>query len=92
MSKIAEDYKSKGLVVLAVNAWNEEKGTIAKFAAEKGLKQRILLNGQKASLKFKVNSLPTTLWIGRDGMIKDAEIGFDSEDSLRKKTEAIISE
>jgi len=65
------------LVILAVNATSQDTYTgIAPFIEDYGLTFPILLdsNGEVGSL-YQVRSLPTTIFIGRDGIIQKIVIG-----------------
>jgi peroxiredoxin len=70
-------FQGQGLVVLAVNATNQDTYTgIAPFIDEYGLTFPVLLdsNGEAGSL-YQVRSLPTTIFIGRDGTIQKIIVG-----------------
>ncbi len=87
---MAERYAEDGLLVLAVNAWDEPKKKVAKFVADKKLKHRVLLSGGKVSREYGVRGIPTTFWINRQGVIVDAELGFHGAASIEKKTEHLV--
>lgn len=77
-----EKYGSQGLAVLAVNAWDESKPQVEKFAREKKLTHRILLDGGSvARSKYEVVALPTTFWIHKDGTIVRQLSGGNGDDT-----------
>lgn len=70
-------FHEQGLVILAVNATNQDTyAGIAPFIEEYGLTFPILLDssGEAGSL-YQVRSLPTTIFIGRDGVIRKIVVG-----------------
>ena len=70
MSKWQEQYEDDGLVVLAVNAYDEPKEVVGKFAKEKNLRQKFLLmGGDVAREKYGVLAYPTACFIDRSGVI-----------------------
>lgn len=81
ISQLAEKYKDAGLVVLAVNAWDEDKDVITQFVNDYKLRQRVLLNG-KETFKgpYGQKSIPVTLWLDRSGRIVRTHIDFSETD------------
>ena len=77
LSKITETYASQGLVVLAPNAWDEEKGLLKRYVKKENLKQRVLLNAGEVFSAYGAKSVPTVLFIDKSGVVVDVEIGFD---------------
>lgn len=92
MSRLAEEYIDDGLVVLAVNAWDEEEEEIRRFVQENKLKHRILLNGRDVAYGlYHVPGIPTALWINRHGVVVDTEVGFDGPELLEEKIKRLLS-
>lgn len=90
MSKLAEEFKSDGLAVLAVNAWDEDKGTVSQYAKDTKLKQTFLLEGSGVKDAYGVGPIPTVFWIDRAGKVVDIEIGFESAAALRDRTVSLV--
>jgi peroxiredoxin len=91
LSELAERYAGEGLVVLAVNAWDEDEPAVRRFANDHGLKQRILLYGQEVGELYGLNgSVPAVTWIDRHGRIVDFEGGFSGKRSLVRRTNALL--
>ncbi len=79
------------MVVLAVNAWNEPKKTLARFVRKGKLKQIVLLEGRNVAKKdYGVTAVPTTLWIDRDGVVIHTQIDFDGPEELNELTKQLI--
>ncbi len=77
IQEMQDAFREQGLVILAVNATSQDTYTgIAPFIEDYGLTFPILLdsNGEVGSL-YQVRSLPTTIFIGRDGIIQKIVIG-----------------
>ena len=78
MSRITEQYKKDGLVVLAVNAWDESQDEIAKYVNEHKLQQRILLNGRDVKENvYGMKGIPMLFWINRAGIVVNAQLDYD---------------
>ncbi len=91
LSKWQEQYEDDGLVVLAVNGYDEPKEVVRKFAKEKNLKQKFLvMGGEVAREKYGVRAYPTSYFIDRSGVIADQHESFDP--SWVPAQEAIVQE
>lgn len=91
MSRLAEEHADEGLVVLAINAWDEDEAILRRFARKENLKQRILLNGNAVYREYGKPGLPFTVWIKPDGSVHDVELGFDDAKPLEAKTKELLS-
>ena len=89
---MAQKYAKDGLIVLAVNHWDEDKETLTKFVADNKLQQRILLNGNSVGKElYEVAGIPTSFWINRAGVIVDSHVDFDGPEVLDQKTRKLIA-
>lgn len=95
MQRVYRDFKAQGLEILAVNATNQDSATdAAAFADDKHLTFPILLDTSgSVSAAYQVHSLPTTFFVGRDGIIQEIVIGGPmSETLLRTRVENLLEE
>ena len=93
MQRLYEEYKDDGLVILGVNSTVQDSVAAARsFAAEFGLTFPILLDLEGiATQLYEVRALPSSFFIGRDGMIREVVIGGPmSEALLRTRVEKIL--
>ena len=85
----SQEWSDTGLVILAVNI-GESKATAAEFMAENNLSFPVLLDtSQDVAREYNIRNIPATLFIDRDGMIKDIKVGailgkVDWEERLSK--------
>ena len=78
--------------MLAVNQWDEDKDTLASFAKDLKLHQRILLNGSSVGRGlYGVGGVPASFWIDRSGVVVDSHVDFDGPELLDRKTKKLIS-
>lgn len=93
IEKIYNEYKDEGFIVLAVNmTYQDTPGKILPFIEEQGLTFPILLDetGDMAD-DYQLRSLPSSYFIGRDGIINEVVIGGPmSEALLRTRVEKIL--
>ena len=73
--------------MLGVNAWDEPKEEVSRFAKEHQLQQKILLDGSSVKALYGVTSIPAVFWIDREGIIRDLEVGFGGPDELKNRTQ-----
>jgi peroxiredoxin len=84
-----DEYGDKGLVVLGVNQ-AEDKATVHAFLNERKLTFPVVLDSQyEASQLYQVNSLPTTFFIDRDGVIREIVIGQMNAALLKQQIRSI---
>ncbi|HEY9152721.1 MAG TPA: TlpA disulfide reductase family protein [Anaerolineales bacterium] len=93
IEKVYQEYQDQGLVVLGVDSTVQDDPTaIAPFVKQYGITFPILLdvNGEASSL-YELRSLPTSFFIGRDGVIQDIVVGGPMSEALvRTDIEAIL--
>ena len=93
IEKVYNEYKDEGFVVLAVNmTYQDTPGKILPFIEEQGLTFPILLDetGEMAD-DYQLRSLPSSYFIGRDGIINEVVIGGPmAEALLRTRVERIL--
>lgn len=93
IEKIYTEYKDEGFVVLAVNmTYQDTFSNIAPFIDEYGLTFPILLDETgSAGAAYQLRSLPSSFFIGRDGIISEVVIGGPmAEALLRTRVEEIL--
>ena len=82
-------YESGGLVVLGVNQ-AEDRATVQAFLDERNLSFPVVLDSQyEASQLYQVNSLPTTFFIDRDGIIREIVVGQMNAALLKQQVRSI---
>jgi peroxiredoxin len=93
IEKVYQEYKEEDFTVLAVNMTNQDTfSAIQPFVREQGLTFPILLdeNGKVANA-YQMQSLPSSYFIRRDGIINEVVIGGPmSEALLRTRIEDIL--
>ena len=80
-------------MVLAVNAWDEEKEILKQFVEQNKLHQRFLLNGGETSDRYGIpnRSVPAVLWIDRSGVVVDIDRGASDVKTLENNTKKLVS-
>jgi peroxiredoxin len=93
IEKVYNEYKDQGFVVLAVNMTYQDNALdIMPFVNEQGLTFPILLDETGDMAKaYQLRSLPSSYFIGRDGIIIEVVIGGPmAEALLRTRVEEIL--
>lgn len=88
MKALVERYAAKGLVVLGLNA-EEDEAKEAKFARAKEIRYPILLGAKDLLETYGVPGFPTNVLVDREGILRDRQIGF-SEKHLVGKLESLL--
>lgn len=91
MNKLYEEYKNKGVEIIAVNI-GESKVVVDDFANRYKLKFPILIDTKsEVSNVYNVGNLPVTYLIDKDGKIVGSQLGeMKSEKMVRKLLDKII--
>ena len=82
LSRVAERYKDRGLVVVGVNT-SDKPGLASVFATKKQLRYPIVFdNDGEAGHAYAVESLPTLVIVGKDGTVRAVRSGIVDENAL----------
>ncbi len=97
LSELYEKYRGLGLEIVALSfeeaAQLQDPARLKAYAARYGIGYPMLLAGLPDQLTEKVpqienlNSFPTTIFLGRDGLVREVHAGFPSKASGRFYTE-----
>ena len=91
LSKIQKQFRSKDVVVLAINADNDGRGRIREFVAENDLQQRMLLRGDGVGFQqYHLKAMPSVYFIDRSGKVVDREVGFRNQSQIEKTLEKVL--
>ena len=76
MNKIEAEYKEQGFSVISVNL-DANKSLATKFLREMPASFRVIYDPKgKIAKHFKIQGMPSSMLIGRDGKIKSRHTGF----------------
>ncbi len=76
MRNLSEEYKDRGVVVLAVNNGDTLEKIKEFFEKEKFTFRPVRQKAREISDAYKVSAYPTNCLIGPDGKIAEAVLGF----------------
>ncbi len=91
--KVYKQYANQGFTILAVNASSQDSLADAQaFVQANGLTFPILMDTQgRVSQLYDLRSLPTSFFIGRDGVIREVVVGGPmSEAGLKIRVEQLL--
>ncbi|MCY2954600.1 MAG: TlpA disulfide reductase family protein [Planctomycetota bacterium] len=84
-----EDLAKNGLKVLAVNAL-EKQDKVEEFVKQNSYSFTIPMDASGDTMKeYRVQGIPTTVIVGRDGNIKNVFVGYGGEESGKQLDKAI---
>ena len=84
LQKLADEKKDAGLVVLAIN-WQESADDARAYFASRGLTLPVLLDRGGVYDQYKLQGLPDSFFIDRDGVIATLQYGEVSEKKARER-------
>ncbi|MDE0300921.1 MAG: TlpA disulfide reductase family protein [Candidatus Poribacteria bacterium] len=89
LENLSKKYKDRGLVVLGVN--NESDHQAVRDFAKAQISYTVLLDGHLPFLDYNVGGIPCTYYIDKDGIIRDRDVGFNSEGAMERKINNLFS-
>lgn len=88
--RLYEVHKDEGLVVLEVNV-SESEEAVAAFVQELGMTMPVIMDARSEVLDaYKSQSLPTSIFIDRQGMIQVRWLGFLTPDLMEAHVRKIL--
>jgi len=82
LEKIHQEYKDKGLVMLAIDA-GEDRDTVEAFLKKNAMPYPVVLGGESEILSaFQVTAYPTFVLI-KGGKVASHQVGYSGEAALR---------
>jgi len=93
LQKLAQEYASQGLVVLTVNATDQDDvAKVQEMVGELGMTFPVLLDQAKAfSSNYQAMFFPSTFFIDASGVIREIKLGDSTEADLRTKIESLLA-
>jgi peroxiredoxin len=93
VEEVAKKFKDKGLVFYAVNV-GEDAATIKEFLTSAKLEPTVAMDANnEISELYKVNGIPQTVLIGKDGKVQVVHVGYNSQlgKLMTKEIEALLA-
>jgi len=90
--QVCKEYADKGVVFRAVNV-KEDPETIRQFLVEEPIDAPVVMDTEGTALAaYRVEAIPHTVIIGRDGIVQAVHVGADEgmEAKLRKQLDALL--
>ncbi|MFA6210905.1 MAG: redoxin domain-containing protein [Candidatus Obscuribacterales bacterium] len=94
LAEVTKAYEAKGVKFYAVDL-KEEPGKIEAFLRSQGLQINVALDKDgKAAAAYKVEGIPQSVIIGKDGLVKVVHVGFggDLKTRLASELDSILNE
>lgn len=95
MQKVYEEYHGQGFEILAINSTIQDSlAKVQPFTGEYGLTFPVLLDEKgEVTRLYGVVSLPSSFFIGKDGIIREIVIGGPMDEALlRARVENLLKE
>jgi peroxiredoxin len=92
LSNLAARHSADGLVVLAVNSWDEDHATLRAWAGHQRLKHRILTYGRDVGdeLYGLGGHVPALVWIDSNGVVVDTDWGAVGPETLERQAQRVL--
>lgn len=93
IERVYQRYRAEGFSVLAVNiTYDDDEGDARAFVKQQGLSFPVLLDRDgRVSKAYRLVTLPTSYFIGRDGAIRDIAVGGLTEAMLEVRVKRLLA-
>lgn len=93
LNQLYQEYRERGLVVLSVNATDQDDlQSVQSMAAEMGMSFPVLLDdGKNFSESYQAMFFPSTFFVDPNGVIRFIRLGDSSEEFLRDHVEGLLA-
>jgi cytochrome c biogenesis protein CcmG, thiol:disulfide interchange protein DsbE len=92
MQALYEQYRDRGLVILAVNM-EEDETRVRRWMEQGGFTFTFVLDSDGQQVKrYNVTAAPTSYFLGRDGVIRDLKLGAISATEMQTKVEKLLTD
>jgi peroxiredoxin len=95
MESVFNKYKDRGFIILAVNSTiQDQKSSAIEFAEKYGLTFPVLFDYDGSATNiYRIDALPTSFFIDRDGIIHDVVVGGPMPEALlNERIEKLLGE
>ena len=91
MQKIWQEYKDQGIDIIGVDV-QEDQAKVQDFVTSNGYSWNFILDSAgTVSRQYYVSGIPTHVFIGRDGVIKDLVISGLTHDKMVSEVKALLA-
>ncbi len=84
--EVYRKYRNRGFELVGISLDTDTRAGLPVFVAQNGIEYRILLGDVATARAYGgVSSLPTTVFIGKDGEIKNLHVGYMDRDAFERE-------
>ena len=84
------EYRDRGLVVLGVSLDDSGWKVVKPFVEEKQMNYPVMLATEDVTKRYHIESMPTTLVIGKSGCIAATHVGLGKKEEFRVEIESLL--
>jgi len=89
--EVHERYRGRGLEVVGISLDTDTRGNLPRFIAENRIGYRILLGDIATTRAYGgVGAIPTTVFVGKDGVVAKVHIGYIDRNSFENEVKKIL--
>lgn len=88
--ELQREYRDRGLVVLGVSLDDSGWKVVKPFVEEKQMNYPVMLATDDVTNRYHIESMPTTLVIGKSGCIAATHVGLGKKEEFRAEIESLL--
>jgi thiol-disulfide isomerase/thioredoxin len=89
--EVYNKYRASGFELVGIALDTDTKGNLPAFMMQNRIGYRILLGDVATARAYGgVSSIPTTFFVGKDGLIKNVHIGYMDRDAFEREVQKLL--
>ena len=89
--EVYNKHRSEGFELIGISLDTDTRGNMAGFLMNNKIGYRILFGDMATARAYGgVSSIPTTFFVGKDGMIKNVHVGYMDKDAFDKEVMKLL--
>lgn len=89
--EVHEKYRDKGLEMVGISLDTDTSGNLPRFIADNRIGYRVLLGNPEIAREFGgVQAVPTTFFVGKDGLIRNVHVGYMAPEKFESEVRKIL--
>jgi len=89
--EVYNKYRGNGFELVGISLDMDTKGNLPAFLTQNRVEYRILMGDMATARAYGgVSTIPTTFFVGKDGIIKNVHIGFLDKDTFEREVRKLL--
>jgi len=89
--EVFNKYRGNGFELVGISLDRETRSHLPAFLVQNGIEYRILMGDVATARAYGgVSSIPTTIFVGKDGLIRNVHVGYIDKDTFEREVQKLL--